>query len=327
MSDPADFLLRRLRIRHVQLLALLADTGSVRAAAAAMHLSQPAVSKMLTEVESAFGERLFERDRRGVVPNAFGHAAIHRSRVVLSELQAAAQELESIRGGGGFLRLGTLSITDLVPAAVAGLLAKAPGSSVHIREATVKELIQLLLDGELDCVFGSLSPSALESSPVEELNIEVILQDRLCALVSAQHALAARRRLNWHELQAQRWVAPLRATVVRQGFIAAFTSLGLPPPRPVVEVTSPVTLRAILSAAPSLTGIVRFENGRQAAELAGLRLLEIEPEVALPPLCFFTRKGHAAPLGIVQLFREELLRVAGTPKPARKKRRAPRAAN
>lgn len=310
MSNPADFLLRRLRMRHIQLLATLADTGSVRAAGVVMHLSQPALSKMLTEVESAFGERLFERDRRGVVPNVFGRAAIHRARVVLNELQVAAQELESLRGGGGLLRVGTLSITDIVPAAVVGLLARAPASRVHIREATVKDLMQLLLDGELDCVFGALSPSALEHTPVEELKIEVVMPDRLCALVSADHVLAGKRRLHWLEVNTLRWVAPLKSTVVRQAFISAFTDLGLAPPQPVVEVTSPVTLRALLSADPGLTGIVRFENGRHAAELPGLRVLAIEPTVSLPPLCFFTRKGHGEPLAIVELFRSELMRIA-----------------
>lgn len=314
MSDQADFLLRRLRIRHVQLLAMLADKGSVRAAATAMHLSQPAVSKMLTEVEAAFGERLFERDRSGVVPNAYGRAAIHRSRVVLSELQVAAQEMESIRGGGGLLRVGTLSITDLMPVAVVGLLAKAPGARIQIHEARVQELIKLLLDGELDCVFGALSPSALESTPIEELTMEVIMQDCLCVLMSPHHSFANKRRLNWSEVHDLRWVAPMRSTVVRQAFISAFTNRGLPPPLPVVEVTSPVTLRAILAADPGLAGVVRFESGRQAAALAGLRLLKIEPQIGLPPLCFFTRKGHTTPLGIVQIFHDELMRAASTGK-------------
>ena len=319
MNDSADFLLRRLRMRHIQLLTTLDTAGSVRAAAALMHLSQPAVSKMLMEVESAFGERLFERDRRGVVPNAYGRAAIHRSRVVLGELQGAAQELESIRAGGGLLRLGTLSITDLVPTATVGLLSKAPGSRIHIREAMVKDLIAFLLAGELDCVFGALSPSALENVSVEDLRVEVIRQDRLCALVSTRHPLAARPRLDWAELGESRWIAPLRSTVVRQAFISAFTNRGQPAPLPVVEVTSPVTLRAILAADPGLIGIVRFETGR-ASELAGLRLMEVEPTIALPPLCLFTRKGPTEPLGIVQLFRDELLCAAGSGKPSKRKR-------
>lgn len=318
MSDQADFLLRRLRIRHVQLLVMLAEKASVRSAAAAMHLSQPAVSKMLTEVEAAFGERLFERHRSGVIPNAYGLAAIHRSRVVLGELQVAAQEMQSIRGGGGVLRVGTLSVTDLIPVAVAGLLAKVPGARVQIHEARVQELIQLLLDGELDCVFGALSPSALESAPIEELTMEVVMQDWLCALMSPQHALAGKRQLNWSDISALRWVAPMRSTVVRQAFMSAFTHRGLPPPPPVVEVTSPVTLRALLAVDSGLVGVVRFESGRQAAALAGLRLLKIEPHIELPPLCFFTRKAHTAPLGIVQIFHDELMHAVGSGK-ARKK--------
>ena len=145
-----DYLLRRLRVRHLQLLAILDDSGSVRSAADELNLSQPAVSKMLAEVESAFGHRLFDRGRRGVVANTHGRAAVHRARVVLNELQGAAHELQGMRGGGGLLRLGTLSVTDIVPAAVVRLRQRLPGSRVQIREGRVQELIAALLDGVLD---------------------------------------------------------------------------------------------------------------------------------------------------------------------------------
>ena len=263
IKDAADYLLRRLRIRHLQLLALLDDLGSVRSAADQLSLSQPAVSKMLAEVESAFGRRLFDRSRRGVSANAYGRAAIHRARVVLNELQGAAHELQGMRGGGGLLRLGTLSVTDIVPAAVVRLLRRLPGSCVQIREGQVQELIAALLDGELDCVFGALVPAAIESQPIEQLTVNVIFEDRLCVLVNAAHALAGKRRLQWADLLDCRWVASPRSTVVRQAFIAAFTNLGLAAPTPVVELLSPVTLRSLLARDDTLVGVVRFESGRQ----------------------------------------------------------------
>lgn len=320
MKDPADYLFRRLRIRHLQLLSLLDDSGSVRAAAEQLSLSQPAVSKMLSEVEAAFGMRLFDRNRRGVLANALGRAAVHRARVVLNELDGAAQELQSMRGGGGLLRLGTLSVTDIVPAAVVRMLQRLPGSCVQIHEGRVQELITQLLDGELDCVFGALVPAALESQPIEHLEVDVIFEDRLCLLVNASHALAKKRRLQWSDLQAQRWVAPPRSTVVRQAFIAAFTNLGLAAPAPAVEVMSPVTTRGLLAADASLTGVVRHESGRQSAASPGMKLLEVAPTMALPPLCAFTRRTGLAAPEVVRVFVEELKRVsvrAGPPRTGR----------
>lgn len=310
-KDPGDYLFRRLRLRHVQLLALLEESGSVRAAADRLSLSQPAVSKMLSEVESAFGVRLFDRGRRGVVANAYGRAAIHRARVVLHELLAATQELQAMRGGGGgLLRLGTLSVTDIVPAAVARLLERLPGSCVQISEGRVQDLITQLLDGKLDCVFGALVPAAIESQPIEELDVAPIFEDRLCVLVNERHALAGRRQLRWSDLAEQDWVAPPRSTLVRQAFISAFTNLGLPVPVPVVEVLSPVTQRGILLADVRLTGVVRYENGRQGVTQPGLKMLDVAPSMALPPLCAFTRRSELAVPQVVNVFVEELKRVA-----------------
>lgn len=307
----ADYLLRRLRVRHLQLLAILDDLGTVRAAADELKLTQPAVSKMLVEVESAFGHRLFERGRRGVSANAYGRAAIHRARVVLNELQGAAHELESMRGSGGLLRLGTLSVTDIVPAAVVRLLRCLPGSCVQIREGRVQDLIAALLDGELDCVFGSLIPATIETQPIEQLTVKVIFEDRLCVLLNAAHALARKRRLQWADLLDCRWVASPRSTVMRQAFIGAFTNLGLAAPAPVIELLSPVTLRGLLARDDTLVGVVRFENGRQNDASTGLKLLEVDATMALPPLCAFTRRTSVGLPEIVRVFVGELEGVAG----------------
>lgn len=308
--DAADQLFRRLRLRHLQLLSLLEETGSVRGAADALSLSQPAVSKMLSEIEAAFGMRLFDRGRRGVLANAHGRSAIRRARVVLNELRGAAQEMQSARDGGGLLRLGTLSVTDVVPAAVVQLLARLPGSSVQIREGQVHELIHALLDGELDCVFGALGPTSLESQPIADLHVDVIFEDHLCMLVHTANPLARKRQLQWPDLQNQRWVTPPRSAVVRQSFMAAFTNLGLPAPVPVVEVSSPVTLRALLAADASLVGVVRHESARLAATSTGLKQLQIAPTMPLPPLCAFTRRTGVVASEVVRIFVDELRQIA-----------------
>ncbi|XXQ56132.1 LysR family transcriptional regulator [Xenophilus aerolatus] len=73
-SAPAALrrLLGRLRFRHLQLLVALDRGGSLRAAAAVLHLTQPALSKALGEVESAFGFKLFTRGARGLTPTPQG---------------------------------------------------------------------------------------------------------------------------------------------------------------------------------------------------------------------------------------------------------------
>src|SRR4051812_30062237 len=108
MPTTSDHLVRRLRLRHLELLVALADAGTMRAAATRLHLSQPALSKMLGEIEKGFGTRLFERSPQGLAANGLGEAAIYRARIMLGELSRAQQEVDALRGGAtGVLRLGT----------------------------------------------------------------------------------------------------------------------------------------------------------------------------------------------------------------------------
>jgi len=307
MTTNLDYLVRRLRLRHLELLVRLADAGTMRGAADLLSLSQPAISKMLVEIEEAFGARLFERSRQGVSANPFGIAAMHHARIILGELSRTTDELDAMRtGASAMLRLGTLSVTAAVPAAIAGLQSRMPGACVQIRDGRVHALIQRLLDGELDCVFGAMTPEALANESFRSVRAEVIVEDRLCVLASDRNALVRRRRLRWTDLQAARWVAPPPETLVRQAFMSAFMNEGLDPPVPVIEAMSSVTVGAAARLDPTVLCAVRHEHARDELARGGVRRLAVAPEIALPPLCLFTRRGSPERPAVVQEFARAL---------------------
>lgn len=310
-SSRLDYLVRRLRLRHFELLVALAQAGTMRGAAARMNLSQPAISKLLSEAEDALGARLFERSRRGVAPNAFGAAAVYHAQFILGELSRATDELESMRSGASaMLRIGTLSVTAAVPAAVVALQARMPGAAVQIREGRVHELMQRLLEGELDCVFGAVTPELLAGESLRALRSEVLLEDHLCVLASAGNR-RVRRRLHWRDLRDERWVAPPPQTLVRQAFMTAFMNEGLEPPVPVIEAMSSVTLGTVLRMDPSLLCAVRDEHARDEVARGGVRRVSVAPQVALPPLCLFTRRGEREPAPVIRAFARALREAAG----------------
>src|SRR5690606_15206515 len=74
-----------LKLRHLRLLVLLDDTRSLRRAAALLGISQPATSKALSEIESAFGLQLFERSGGGTRPTLYGEVVVRFARNVLAE--------------------------------------------------------------------------------------------------------------------------------------------------------------------------------------------------------------------------------------------------
>lgn len=312
MKSSPDYLVRRLRLRHLELLVALADAGTMRAAATRLHLSQPALSKMLAEIEVGFEARLFERSPQGLAANALGDAVVYRARVILGELARGKDEVDALRTGAkGVLRLGSLSVTAAVPQAVVRLRRRLPGARVQIQEGRVRDLVRKLLDGELDCVFGAITPELLTSDLLPLLRPEVLLEDELCVLCSSDHPLARSRRLRWADLQAAPWVAPPKDTLVRQALMTAFLNEGLEPPEPAIEVVSSVTLGSVLRLDASLLGAARFEHGRDELHRAGIRRLGVAPAVPLPALGLYTRRAAEAPAPLVQAFALAIRRVGG----------------
>lgn len=313
MSKGFDALVRRLRLRHLELLVTLTEVGTMRAASGRLHLSQPAISKMLLEAEEVMGARLFERSRQGVHPTAAGAAAAHRCRIVLHELAHACSEATALASGASaVLRVGTFSVTAAVPAAVVQLRQRMPQAAVHLHEGRVRELIQRLLEGELDCVFGALTPELLTSEWLRSLQSEVLLQDRLCVLAAASRRLP-RRRLRWADLQGASWLAPPRDTLVRQAFMSAFLNEGIDPPEPVIEAMSSVTIGALLRLDPALLCAVRHEHARDELARGGVQQLRVEPVVELPPLGLFTRRTPLPPSPVVQEFARALRKAGALP--------------
>jgi DNA-binding transcriptional LysR family regulator len=310
VTAGADYLIRRLRLRHLELLVALAEKGTLRGAASQLHLSQPALSKMLNEIEAGFGARLFERSHQGAQANPLGAAAVHRARVILSEVARAKDEIDALRAGASaVLRLGAPSVTATIPAAIVQLRARMPAASVRIREGRVRELIQRLLDGELDCVFGAVTPELLSSDLLQFLQSQVLFKDQLCVLAARSNRALRRRGLRWADLRSAPWVAPPRDTLVRQAFMTAFLNAGLAPPEPVIEATSSVTVGTVLRMDPSLLCAVRFEQARDEVTRGDVRRVAVSPAVPLPSLGLFTRREAIGQPAVVQEFARAIRRV------------------
>ena len=294
---PAQFnrMLRRLRLRHFELLTLLAEERTVRAAARRMSLTQPAISKMLKEIEDCFDTRLFERSRTGVAANAAGERLIRHAVIAINETRALGEEVNAIiERGATILRVGTLPMTPRVPESIARLRTRIPGTIVQVREARIVHLIPALRDGELDCVVGGLPPEALQSVDIDKLRVEHLAPDRIHVVASPSHRLAGRRRFHWRQLEGERWVLPPRQSMLRRAVIDAHHQAGLAPPEPDVELMSPFFLTTLLSLDTDLLGVMRKEHALADASSGILNIIPVTPSIALPPIALITRRGHCS---------------------------------
>src|SRR5215470_6228740 len=87
---------RRLKLRDLQILRAAARLGSLGKAANDLAISQPAVSKAITDLEQLLGARLLERGPKGVEPTIYGHALLSRSIAVFDELRQGVSDIESL---------------------------------------------------------------------------------------------------------------------------------------------------------------------------------------------------------------------------------------
>jgi DNA-binding transcriptional LysR family regulator len=228
--------IEQLRMRDMQLLEHLAQTGSLRATAERLHVTQPAVSQALQGLEQAFGVTLVQRGRRGqrgLGLTAAGQAALARLRVARQELlaaQAAAQAPHTT-----WLRIGAppLAMLHVLPPALARLKAAWPQIQVELREASVAGLWDLLDTGEVDALVCRLPDgSGGRVLPPGTVWQQLSVGTEALALVAGEaHRLAPPRRSTLAQLAQQDWALPPVGTATRQAFDQLFMRASLSPPR------------------------------------------------------------------------------------------------
>src|SRR5689334_21953344 len=85
---------RRLKLRQLEILVAVADTGSMAKAAARLAITQPAISRALADVEQTLGVPLFDRSMHGVEPTQYGRALLKRGLAAFDELDQGVREIE-----------------------------------------------------------------------------------------------------------------------------------------------------------------------------------------------------------------------------------------
>src|SRR5580698_7273713 len=92
--DWKDRIGRRLRLRDLHVFSAVVDAGSMAKAAAHLKITQPSVSKAISDLESVLGVRLFDRSPQGVAPTIYGEALGRCGTVVFDELRQGIRGIE-----------------------------------------------------------------------------------------------------------------------------------------------------------------------------------------------------------------------------------------
>lgn len=265
-------LVGRLRFRHVQLLVTLQRVGSLHAAAEAMSLTQPSLSKALAEVEAMLGCALFVRGPRGLRATAEGALAVQSAQLLLAEL-AHLHQATLAAPAAVTIRLGVPPFVarSHVPRLLERLAAQPTLARLQLHEGRVPALVQGLLDGRLDALISSYASEIGDFGP--ELRYEKLYDSELVVIAPRRSPLARRGRLPWSALLGERWILPESASMVRRLIDQTFAAAGHLTPEPWVESSNPVTNLRLVATGQGVSAVPEdLLDGPEAAQVARLTM-------------------------------------------------------
>lgn len=205
----------------------IADAGSFSAAAAALHLSQPAVSKRIAALEQRLGRRLFDRIGRQVLLTEAGRTLLPYARRVLDDLEDGRRALSQLSGRvAGRLSVGTSHHIGLhrLPPVLKRFTQAYPGVDLDLHFMDSEVACQAVLAGQLE-----LGVVTLPAEPLPGLETRPVWDDPLAVVVAPEHALARRRRLRLAELAGHPAVLPDEATYTHRIVKAELARHGIAP--------------------------------------------------------------------------------------------------
>lgn len=229
-------------LRHLRAFLALAEHQRFTRAAQACHLSQPAFSALVRQLEDAVGARLFDRSTRHVALSAEG-------RDLLPGAQRAVAEFDAALGGvreRALRERGRVSVALLpslaagwLPQVLAGFRDRHPGLALQVADVLSEACIERVKSGQADLAL------AATRAETPELQAEWFCSDRFHLVCRADHPLARQRRLGPADLAAHPFVHLSRTSSVRQ-YVDAATH---PHPLPAaIEVDQLATVAGMVGA-------------------------------------------------------------------------------
>ncbi|MES2186579.1 MAG: LysR family transcriptional regulator [Pseudomonadota bacterium] len=289
----------RVRLRQLALVLAIEERGSLRRAAEALSVSQPAATKMLSELEQSLGLQLFERGARGMEPTLFGQAVVRYAHLILTDLQGLREELSALAAG----RAGKVSVGTIMAAApvllsdtIAELKQKHPSLEISVTMETSDVLVPMLEQGRLDVVIGRQT----EGAELAGLHFEPLYSEALSVVTGPGHALAGRPALTLADLSGQSWILQPRSSPMRKLIEASFRDAGLDPPADVLETNSVLTTTSLLKQT-HMVAVLPTSVATYYAENGMLSLLSVRLEKQLDAFGAITRRQRMQPPALRQL--------------------------
>lgn len=234
----------RIRLRHIQCFVAVAQEQHLRKAAERLHLSQPAVSKTLAELEALTETKLVERGRFGARLTREGQLFLTHALSVLDALEGARRAVSAdSEAAHETVLVGALPSVapDILPLTLAEFRTMWPQARVDIQIAANTPLLDKLRSGEVDFVLGRMA----DPESTAGLSFELLYVEPLVAVVRAGHPLLAEPDAGLGRIVEFPLIVSTRGTVPRHNTENFLHARGLSLPANCLETLSVSVARLV----------------------------------------------------------------------------------
>jgi LysR family pca operon transcriptional activator len=204
----------RVKFRHLQTFVEVARQKSVMKAAELLHVSQPAVTKTIRELEEVLGVAVFERDGRGIRITRYGEVFLRHAGAALTALRQGLDSVSQERfGEAPPIRIGALPTvsTRIMPRAMDLFLKENTWSRVKIVTGENAVLLEQLRVGDLDLVVGRLAGA----EKMAGFSFEHLYSEQVVFVVRSGHPLLEAKKSPFSDLSNYPVLMPTRASIIR----------------------------------------------------------------------------------------------------------------
>jgi DNA-binding transcriptional LysR family regulator len=285
-----------MNLRQLRAFVLIADHRSIRAAARALFVTQPAATRSLRELEHSVGAELVRRSARGVELTTYGEALYKRAVLILQEARKAQEEIGQMRDGqGGTLNLAiSSSALTALPAALMAFRARMPRVAVSFNEVAPPYSHEQLESGHYDLLVQTEYDGNIDDGFARQTLFTLPMA------VGARIGHPLRRARSLADMHDALWLLPGNIQAPANLLRLAFDAHGLPPPRDIIPCQSIAIALAIMAQSDALGIFVQALFDHQLMPRP-LRMLPLAHELPAARVSILTR-SDSPPTPAAQCF-------------------------
>ena len=279
----------------------VAELASFRAAAEAIHLSQPALSRRVDKLEDALGVRLFDRDTRNVELTAVGRDFVRKARTLLDDLDAmlmGVRDVAANRWGQVTLACVPSTVHYFLPTVLRQYHSRFPRIRVRIVDESANQVLSAVVHGEAELGL------AITGSDEPTIDFEPLLTEPFVAACHRDHPLARQRSVTWAELREHDFMTVDKASGNRLVLDLAL-AMKRERPQACFEVRHVSTLVAFVESGLGVAAVPRLSMPRKGHP-ALVSVPIVDPEVTRT-VGLIKRRGRSLSPGAEHL--HEMLRA------------------